>query len=137
MHHSATILLVEDDEANRGVFHLCLASAGYEVVMAEDGLVAMKLLNQQQFDVVLTDMLMPNADGVELLTHLRKLPVRPVVITMCGGGQHIGANQLLNISQKLGAFAALQKPFTRDQLLAVIENALASVPPKTVPAPGP
>ena len=125
MPHQATILLVEDDEANRLVFQHCLVSAGYQVTTANDGVVAMKLLSQQRFEIVLTDMLMPNADGVELLTNLRKLPTMPIVVTMSGGGHHLGATQILNLSLKLGASACLQKPFTREKLLSTIETVLA------------
>jgi YesN/AraC family two-component response regulator len=86
---------------------------------AVDGVEASRMLAQQAFDVVLTDMLMPSKDGVELIGELRTKYPATRIIAMSGGG-HIHSDQYLKIAQKLGAHASISKPFTREALLAVL-----------------
>ncbi len=121
---SARILLVEDDEAGSAVFSRILRDAGYDVAVTSDGREAIQLLKKENFDVVLTDMLMPNVDGVELLIFIRSMPQKPVVVPMSGGGSHLSASQMLSLAVKMGALAPLVKPFTRDQLLGAIASVL-------------
>lgn len=118
------ILLVEDDEDNATVFILILRRQGYAVTAARDGREAMRMLERETFDVVVTDMLMPNADGVELLVFIRSMAQRPAVVPMSGGGIHLTAAQMLSLAVKMGATAPLVKPFTAQQLLDAISTAL-------------
>lgn len=122
----AKILVVEDDAANAAVFRECLRLEGYDVAVANDGRTAIALLRHTAFDVVLTDMLMPDIDGLQLMEWIRKQPTKPAVIAMSGGGTYLSAAQMLDWAKKMGARAPLLKPFTREQLLAAVAEAVQS-----------
>jgi CheY-like chemotaxis protein len=120
------ILLVEDDKENANVFVLCLEPEGYDVTWVADGRAAMRQLKQAHFDLVLTDMLMPEADGVELMLFIRGLKQPPDVIPMSGGGVHLTASQALGLAVKMGGRAPLVKPFTMAQLLDAVRSVLGA-----------
>jgi DNA-binding NtrC family response regulator len=114
------ILLVDDEAAVRELTAHGLKRKGFEVTTAADGRRAMALLQEQTFDLVITDICMPEADGFELLNFLRALAHRPPVIAMSGGGDYLGAAQNLKVALGLGAGAPLVKPFTLQRLLDTI-----------------
>jgi CheY-like chemotaxis protein len=119
------VLVVDDDAANRDVYAALLAREGFLVVSAADGREALTHLQRQAFDLLVTDMLMPNVDGVQLLDAVRQMARKPKVIAISGGGRYLGATQTLALARKLGAAATLVKPFTREQLLASVAEVLA------------
>ena len=121
----ANILVVEDDAAVRAVVERFLVQAGHTVSTAADGVEAMELLEVMPPDVVLTDVFMPEKDGMELILELGRQPVRPVLIAMSGGGL-LGDLSMLEAAGKLGAVRTLPKPFGREELLAVVEDALVT-----------
>ena len=102
---------------------LLLESAGYRVFCAADGGEAIKLLARQSFDLVLTDMLMPGSDGIELLSSIRKSRANTRVLAMSGGGM-IGVADYLKVAKKLGAHGVLEKPFTSEMLLSTVADLL-------------
>lgn len=124
---SATILVIEDDEAHRRVCRLALRGAGYQVLTAGDGAEGLRLLAEQAVDVVLTDILMPNVEGVETIVALRKQYPDVRIIAMSGGGT-VSAEQCLDLSRTLGASAVLRKPFTVDELVQAVSGALNGAP---------
>lgn len=93
----------------------------HEVVLATNGIEAMRSLEQSAFALIITDLVMPGADGLELLRQLRKRPSRPKVIAMSGGGRGAGA-QFLELAANLGAVATIEKPFTIDQLAGAVRE---------------
>lgn len=118
------VLLVVDDDANiRQIMRLLLEAAGYRVLCADDGKEAMKLLAAQPFDLVLTDMLMPGSDGLELLSAIKKSRSTTRVLVMSGGGM-IGVGDYLKVAKKLGAHGVLEKPFTSEVLLTTVADLL-------------
>jgi DNA-binding NtrC family response regulator len=117
-----SILLVEDDDAVRQILARGLHLAGYEVAGAANGRDAIAQLDRRAFDLVITDLLMPGVDGLELLQDLLKRQPRPAVIAMSGGGKFVHAEQGLDLAMKLGASAPLVKPFTMQQLLETVKN---------------
>lgn len=119
----ATILLVEDDGAVRAMLAEVLRLEGYRIVEADTGASALHLAETTVPDLIVTDILMDDIDGVELIGRIRQhLPAVPI-ISMSGGGR-IGAAYYLDISEQLGANAAFQKPFDNDALLAAIARLL-------------
>jgi CheY-like chemotaxis protein len=102
-----------------------LESAGYATVTAEDGLQAPKVLEAQPVDVVITDLLMPERDGLEFITEIRKKHPDLRIIAMSGGG-HIARDSYLRIAKNFGAHALLEKPFSQASVLKAIASALAS-----------
>lgn len=126
----ARILVIDDNPEFRIILETHLSSAGHQVVSAPDGDGGIALLEQHtDIDLVLTDILMPHRDGVEVLrTVKRRWPALPVV-ALSGGGW-IGAGELLGMAERLGADQVLQKPVTRDMLLSVVDGALRNTASK-------
>ena len=123
------ILLVDDDEAVRSVLRRGLERAGYEVREAGEGGAALKLLASAPADLVITDLVMPDMEGIELILALRKTHPKLPVIAMSGGGRAVGPGSYLQIARACGAVKILAKPFATEQLLAALQELLGPPPP--------
>ena len=111
------ILLVDDESSMIDVTQLILTELGYEVSTAGDGKEGLKVLESAPSDLVITDMVMPDMEGIEFIRALaKKRPSLPVIV-MSGHG--IGL-KFLNSARAFGAKATLQKPFTPRQLSEAI-----------------
>jgi DNA-binding response OmpR family regulator len=117
------ILLIDDEEAVRMTVAEILRRAGYEVQSAADGKSGLELFQRQSFDLLITDLLMPERDGLETIMALRRgrAPLKILVISGCG--QTLGS-EYMQIARHLGADYSLPKPFTRVELLAVVARLL-------------
>jgi DNA-binding NtrC family response regulator len=119
------IMVVDDDASIRRALQLLLSKAGYQVCQARDGLEAVRLWREQGGDLVITDLHMPEKNGietiVELLTHSPGLRI----IAMSGGGQTKRLDLLGNVTM-LGMVLTIEKPFTLDEMLTLVERALAA-----------
>lgn len=129
----AVILLVEDDDYFRRVVHLVLQRAGYEVHEACNGEEALRRFAQLRVDLVVTDLVMPEKEGIETITELRKRNPAVPIIAMSGGGT-IGANLYLQIASRLGAKRVLAKPFQNAELLEAVQSVLMEGMNKAGPA---
>lgn len=118
------ILLIDDDANIRGILAEMLTTAGYEVVEASNGKEGVKLYRDVPFDLVVTDLLMPEKDGLEVVMELRKDFPQVKIITLSGGGAY--GNSSLETSKALGAARTLRKPFREDQLLEAVREVLES-----------
>lgn len=118
-----TILVVDDEELIRRVIVKLLERHGYTVVAVGQAKAALERVAAGGVALVLTDVLMPDMDGTELLLALRRRYSEVPVIAMSGGGR-ISAVSYLDTMGALGAAAVLPKPFTEDELVAVIERHL-------------
>ncbi len=116
------VLVVDDEPAIAELVSQTLAAVGYQVSIATDGTTAESLLRSTPFDVVITDMLMPNVDGAQLLLLVRRLRPTARVIAMSGGGANVGAGDALVIAEKLGATTVLQKPFSTTALIDCVDE---------------
>jgi len=121
------ILLVEDNSAVREATRLVLEGAGYEVLEAISGLRVEDTIDSHKPELVLTDMLMPDRDGVETVLALRRRYPRLRIIAMSGGGPRGDLD--LGVARKLGASATLGKPYDPEQLIALIAEVLAGPEP--------
>jgi CheY-like chemotaxis protein len=118
------ILVVDDDDAFRSMLRRTLQRLEHHVIEAADGEEAIEKLAAGIFDLVITDIIMPNVEGIETIRTLRRTYPDLKVIAMSGGGR--ASNEVyLNVAKAFGAFRVLSKPFTNDQLLAAINEALA------------
>ncbi len=117
------VLLVEDDELVRTTLRLMLERSGFEVEEARHGGEAVVLYTRRAADVVLTDLIMPDADGLETIQHLRRLRPAPRIIAMSGGGR-ISSRDYLKLAAALGARRTLAKPFTEADLITTIRAVL-------------
>lgn len=122
----AMILIVDDNPTIRWSLSKLLRSSGYEIVEACDGQEALTALVMNDIDMVLTDLYMPEVDGIELLIRLKNSKRNPLIVAMSGGG-HLETSAVLTLARDLGVTATIAKPFTADDLLELIGNVLAPV----------
>ena len=115
-----SVLLVDDDESFRRVQEYQLTQAGYGVSPCEGGLRALELFQERLHDVVVTDVRMPDLDGLELLARLKAVSPETPVVVVTGHGTIETAVEAM----RQGAFDFLTKPFPRDQLRLTLERAL-------------
>jgi CheY-like chemotaxis protein len=124
----ALILLVEDDDSVRRATRLVLEGAGHTVVEARNGLRIEAKVAEHKPDLVLTDMLMPERDGVETVLALRRRHPTLPIVAMSGGGRRGVLD--LGMVKRLGASATLDKPFDGEQLNKLISEVLAGPKPE-------
>ena len=117
------ILIVDDDELFRGMLRLTLLKSGYHVDEAADGRQAMRVHESTPADVVITDLVMPEQEGLETIQEFRRKHPGVKIIAMSGGGR-IDARDFLKIARHLGAERTFAKPFENAELVAAIEELL-------------
>jgi CheY-like chemotaxis protein len=119
----ALILVIDDDQDIRRVLSRILLAAGHTVREAENGKVGVKQVKDEPPDLIITDILMPEKDGIEAIEDIRRLTHMPKIIAMSGGGRYKGF-EFLEIAKCLGADALLTKPFRSAVLLDTVEQVL-------------
>jgi DNA-binding NtrC family response regulator len=119
----ATVLVAEDEEELREIYRRILTGAGYRVLMAANGRLATRLLEQETVSLVVTDLLMPEMDGVELISWMRRQGFK-VPVLMVSGANAVFQTDFLAVVRDLGAAATLEKPVTTDALLANVARLL-------------
>jgi CheY-like chemotaxis protein len=122
-----SILVAEDTDQLRMWCHLQLQKLGHRVVSASGGIEAARLLGIQAFDLFITDVIMPDRDGLELILELRKNQANIRILAMSGGGQYTRDADCLKLARSLGAHAVVKKPFNLAQLLEGVALALEAV----------
>jgi two-component system, chemotaxis family, chemotaxis protein CheY len=118
----ASIMAVDDTASMRQMISFTLNSAGHNVMEASDGDEALKIAQENKFDLIITDINMPNMDGITLVEKLRELAdykFTPILM-LTTESQESKREQ----GKKAGATGWIVKPFNPDQLLSVIENVL-------------
>jgi len=116
----ARILLIDDDEAVRSMLSITLDHFGHTVVEARDGREGLQLFDDS-IDLVITDIIMPETEGTEVVMQLRKRKPGVKIIAMSGGGRQ-SASDYLHIAKLMGASAVLPKPFSASELTIMIDN---------------
>jgi len=120
----ATILVIDDDGGMRRLILRVLAPRGHALLEAENGQQGMKLLEEQQPDLIITDILMPRKEGIETIREVLGRSPGTKIIAISGGG---GSQNLmfLDMARTFGAHAALAKPFRPDELIETVDRVLA------------
>ncbi len=121
----ARILLIDDEENLRNVVRLILEDDGYEVLEAGNGRAGLELYRQHHVDLIITDLAMPEMNGLDLISAVTKYCAGVKIIAMTGVTDW---DSRLAEAKLLGASETLQKPFTLDKLLDVVRVALAGSP---------
>jgi CheY-like chemotaxis protein len=120
----ARILIIDDEDELRSMLRQMLEQAGYEVTEAVNGAEGIQLYEQDTHDLIITDIIMPEKEGVETIIALRRADPDLPIIAISGGGR-LDATDFLTMTKKLGARRTLSKPFRRDQLLEAVGECLA------------
>ncbi len=118
------ILLVDDDDGFRESVRDILLLEDYEVIEVSDGKYALPIVEKQAVDLVLTDILMPETEGVELNLKINKMKPGLKVIGMTGGGRMLEQGSVVEMCRDFSFETMLCKPFTMEELLATVEQAL-------------
>lgn len=117
------VLLIDDEKMLRDVLRDAFEAAGYDVAVAANGTDGVRLFEEAPSDIIVTDILMPDKDGLEVIMELRKRHPN-VKIVAISGGDRTGNRQYLRIARELGAARILPKPFRPKELLALVEEVL-------------
>ena len=120
----ADILVIDDDDDLRDTLRAMLERGGYTVHEARNGQEGLAWCQAHAIALVITDLLMPEQEGMETIRQLRALDPAPAIIAMSGGGLFSGQD-LLHIAIVLGADRALQKPIRARDLLTTVQDLLA------------
>tara|TARA_R110000787_G_scaffold226512_3_gene334309 strand:- start:70619 stop:70990 length:372 start_codon:yes stop_codon:yes gene_type:complete len=121
----AHILLVDDDDLARFAMREVLTRAGHDVTEAENGALGLSAQASTDFDVIITDIIMPEVEGIEFIIKIREQSPNIPVIAVSGGGR-MSETDYLETARDLGANAILAKPFSEDQLNEKVAECLAA-----------
>lgn len=124
----ANILLIDDDELFRDVLATALEHSGHRVRQAGDGVEGLRLFHEEPAELVITDIVMPEKEGLDTIRDLRRDFPAVRIIAVSGGLAH-DSKLYLHLAEKFGALHVLAKPFHLAELERVVNAALAGVPP--------
>jgi two-component system, chemotaxis family, chemotaxis protein CheY len=119
------ILLIDDDIAVLRTLEIILTDLGYDIVTAKNGLEGLDNFHKTHPDLVITDLIMPEKEGIQTIIEMRRERPEVKIIAISGGGRMQNAN-FLGLAASLGANAVLSKPFDPAQLAGTITNCLCS-----------
>jgi DNA-binding response OmpR family regulator len=129
------ILVIDDEQLLRSTVVMILTRAGFTVAEASDGQAGIAMFHKNPPDIVLTDIFMPNRDGIEIIKELKHSSPLTKIIAMTGGGK-LRMMEIASAAQVLGADYVLDKPFDSESLLTAI-NAVLVTPLPTRSQHGP
>lgn len=115
------ILVIDDEEIVRISCKKCLNPEGYDVNVAENGLEGLRLAEANHYDLILTDLKMPDMDGMEFLSKVKEMQPEAKVIMITGYSTVEHAVKAI----RLGAYNYIEKPFTPDTLITAVKEALS------------
>ncbi len=122
----ARILIIDDDIQIREMLSQMLEKEGFEVAYAENGIKAERIYRKTSVDLVITDIIMPDKEGLETIVELRRDFPHIKIIAISGGGR-IGPEPYLKIAKSMGAMFTFVKPIDRKELVDAIRKALGEV----------
>jgi DNA-binding response OmpR family regulator len=108
------VLVIDDDSAFRNMLRQFLERAGYQVTVASNGREGLACFQNQGADLVISDILMPEIEGLETIVALRRMQPALPILAISGGGHLFGNTHPLRAAKKLGARMTLTKPFSRE-----------------------
>jgi len=117
------ILIIDDEAPVRKLLKKLFEGNGYEVLEAANGIHGIKLFNEQNPDLIITDLIMPEKEGLETIRDLKKLNPHVPIIAISGGGI-TDPKMYLDLASKFGAFRTFSKPIDNEILLSTIKEIL-------------
>ncbi len=133
----AKILIVDDEETVRLVINRILEREGHTVLEAENGRAGLVVFYREAPDIVITDIIMPDQEGIELICEVKRESPLTKILAISGGGHWHDVDYCLRAAKQLGAEAALRKPFSRNELLAEVDALLRADKPACGDGGGP
>jgi DNA-binding NtrC family response regulator len=122
----AHILVIDDEADVRFILTQTLTADGHTVDTAENGKIAMKLAECNTYDIIITDLLMPEMDGLEVISAVSKKLLQTRIIVMTGGSARVNADVLINIAQAMKAHKVIAKPLDLKVLRSAVSELLAN-----------
>lgn len=119
----ARILIIDDESQIRSMLRLMLERVGYEIAEAPDGIEGIRQYRENPADLIITDLIMPNKDGIGMIIDLKKEFPKVKIIAMSGGGVN-RPEGYLDGAKKLGATRTLTKPIDREEMLKAVKETL-------------
>jgi YesN/AraC family two-component response regulator len=117
------ILIIDDESQIRSMIRLILEREGYTVEEASDGIEGIRLFREKPVDLIITDLIMPNKDGIGMIVEIKKEFPGVKILAMSGGGLNRPEGYLRG-AQKVGAACTLSKPINRQELLRAVKDTL-------------
>ncbi|MBU1341492.1 MAG: response regulator [Proteobacteria bacterium] len=118
------ILIIDDEAPIRKMLKILFEKNGYDVMEARDGVQAVKVFKELGADLIITDLIMPEKEGLETIKEIRKLNPDAKIIAISGGGL-VNPEMYLGLAKKLGAHCSFSKPLDNKALLLTVKNLLA------------
>jgi DNA-binding response OmpR family regulator len=118
------ILIIDDDPNILELYSRLLKKHGYDTVEAKDGNIGMKLYRENPTDLVITDVVMPEKEGIEVIRELRRDFADAKIIAISGGGLATSGTMCLQIADRLGASRTFYKPVSTTELLKAVQELL-------------
>jgi CheY-like chemotaxis protein len=115
-----SILVIDDEQEITTMLKTALSGYTCSVQTAHNGLEGLRLLGRHPFDVVITDIIMPELDGFEVIMAVNRMQQPPRVIAMTGGTKHLSREYLAEVARTLSVEQVLFKPFSIDELLDAV-----------------
>ncbi len=120
----AKILVVDDEKQIRDILMQMLQRAGHDVNVAEDGVIALEMYRKSPADLIITDLIMANKNGLELIQEISREYGQVPVIAISGGVPTSPSGYYLSVAKLMGASKVLDKPFSKDQLLEAVDEVM-------------
>ncbi len=115
------IIVVDDEPMIREGLKMALEMEGHNTTTASDGREALRILDNKRPDLIITDIIMPECDGIEVICSVKERSPNTKIMAISGGGR-INAKDHLKIAKQLGACSVMTKPFSTEELLLEIEK---------------
>ena len=125
-----TLLIIEDDHHILLMIKRMLEPLGLEIKLASDGQEGLDMFHKFEVDLVITDIIMPEKEGLEIIREMRRERPKLKIIAMSGGGK-ISADNYLETAKIFGAEIILEKPFTRKQMVSAVQKLLGDTSSNT------
>jgi DNA-binding response OmpR family regulator len=117
------ILVIDDDDQVRLMLQIALEKSGFEVLTAENGKIGLAMFREQSADLIVTDIIMPEQEGIETIVELRRDFPDTKIIAISGGGK-VSPESYLTMADALGASRTFSKPLDMDEFLEAVQKLL-------------
>ncbi len=117
------ILIIDDDMHIRELICIMLEGEGHTVAQAEDGIIGLNMVKEGNYDLIITDIIMPNQEGIETIVQIRSFSPDIKILAISGGGR-IGSSNYLTLAENFGVNKTLAKPFYHKDFVKCIKELL-------------